>query len=315
MSRCRAVVFAITLLGFGSIAKAQVTYTGTTSADAFLATGSSNNPEGNDLTGLNFGAAGTVVVAPAASVKGEFQSVLKFSLSNAVALFNTNYGEDNWTITGISIQLTSNYGTSGVQPNNAIFPMINSGNFVIEWLSDDDWVEGTGTPNLPTTDGVTYDSLPALLSGAHEILNTNTYTPPGNNLPVIYTLPLNTNLVADVSDGGDVSFLLYAVDNQIGYLFNSYNYGRGNEPLINVTATLRVLPLKILSGYFTNKFFHLTGVGGTNLPYQVQANSDLTTTNWQTIGTVTADSVGMIQYDDTAATNSQRFYRLSLEFP
>ena len=91
--------------------KAQVTYTGTDYADAFLATGSSNNPEGTDLTGLNFGAAGTLVVAPAASVKGEFQSVLKFNLSNAVALFNTNYGAGNWIITGISLQLTSNYGT------------------------------------------------------------------------------------------------------------------------------------------------------------------------------------------------------------
>ena len=311
MSRRRAVVFAIMLLGFGSIARAQVTYTGTDYADAFLATGSSNNPEGSDLTGLNFGAAGTLVVAPAASVKGEFQSVLKFSLSNAVALFNTNYGAGNWSITGISIQLTSNYGTSGVQPNNAIFPVISGGNFVIEWLSNNDWVEGTGTPNLPTTDGVTYDSLPDLPSDAHAILGTNTYTPPGNNVPVTYALPLDTNLVADVSGGGDVSFLLYAADNQIGYLFNSYNYGRGNEPLINITATPRVLPLEILSGYFTNGLFHLTGIGGTNLQYQVQASSDLTTTNWQTIGTVTADGAGMIRFDDPAATNSQRFYRLS----
>ena len=89
------------------------------------------------------------------------------------------------------------------------------------------------------------------------------------------------------------------------------NYGRGNEPLINVTATPKVLPLEILSGYFTNGLFHLTGIGGTNLQYQVQASSDLTTTNWQTIGTVTADGAGMIRFDDPAATNSQRFYRLS----
>jgi len=312
MSRRRAIVFAITLLCLGSISKAQVVYTGTDYADAFLATGSPNNPEGTDLTGLNFGGAGTLVVAPAASVKGKFQSVIKFNLSNAVAMFNTNYGVGNWTITNISLELTSNYGTSNVQPNNAIFPVINGGNFVIEWLSNDDWVEGTGTPNLPTTDGVTYDSLPDLLSGAHEILCTNTYVPPGNNVPVTYTLPLDTNLVADVSGGGDVTFLFYAADDQIAYLFNSYSYGRGNEPLIHVTATLNTVPLKILSGYFTNGLFHLTGIGGTNLQSQVQANSDLTTTNWQTIGTATADSAGTIQFDDTTTTNQpQRFYRLS----
>ena len=176
--------------------------------------------------------------------------------------------------------------------------------------------EGTGTPNLPTTDGVTYDSLSDLptnlLSGAHEILCTNTYVPPGDNVPVTYALPLNTNLVTDVSGGGDVTLLLYAADNQIGYLFNSYSYGRGNEPLINITAVLTEAQLKILSGYFTNSLFHLTGLGGADLQYQVQANSDLGTTGWQTIGTATTDSTGMLQFDDpTVANQHQRFYRLS----
>jgi hypothetical protein len=52
------------------------------------------------------------------------------------------------------------------------------------------------------------------------------------------------------------------------------------------------------------------GVGGANFQYQAQANSDLTTTNWQTLGTATADGAGTIRFDATAATNySQRFYR------
>jgi len=302
--------FLITVgLCFGHVAGAQVTYTGTTSADAFLAAGSPGNPEGSDLTGLNFGGAGTLVVAPTASVKGEFQSIIRFNLTNAVGLFDTNYGAGNWTVTGISLELTSNYGTGGVQPNNAIFPVISGGQFVVEWLAADDWVEGTGTPNLPTTDGVTYASLPNLLSGAREILCTNTYSPPGNNVPLTYALPLKPSLVADVSRGGDVTFHFYAADDQVGYLFNSHSYGRGNEPLLHVVA----MPvLKILSGSFTNGAFHLTGLGGPNLTYQVQASSGLTTSNWQTLNSVTADSAGTIQFDDLTATNqSQRFYRLS----
>jgi len=312
MTQPRAIIVAVALLCLGLIARAQVIYSGTTSADAFLATGSSNNPVGNDLTGLNFGGAGTLVVAPTGSEKGEFQSVLRFSLSNAVSMFNTNFGTGNWTVTNISLTLTSDYGSNGVQPNNDIFPVIRGGNFVIEWLSNDAWVEGNGTPNFPATDGVTYDSLTVtdLLSGAHAILCTNTYTPPGNNVPITYTLPLNPNLLADVSGVGDVSLLFYAADNQIGYLFNSHNYGRGNQPLINVTATLKVVQPKILSAYFTNGFFHLTGTGGTNLPYQVQANSALSTTNWQTIGTATANSVGVFQFDDIMTTQPRRFYRL-----
>ena len=306
-----AIILAVALLGFSSITKAQVTYAGTDYADAFLASGSSNNPVGADLTGLNFGGAGTLVVASAALGKGEFQSLLKFNLASAVALFNANYGAGHWIITGISLTLTSNYGTGGVQPNNAVFPMINSGHFVIEWLSNDNWVEGTGTPNLPTTDGVNYDSLPALLSGAHEILGTNLYSPPGNNVSVTYPLPLTANLVANVSAGGDVTFLFYAADGQIGYLFNSYSYGRGNQPLINVTAIANAAQLKILSGTFTNGVFHLTGTGNNNVTYQIQASSSLATTNWLTIGTATADDNGNILFDDLSATNAQRFYRFS----
>jgi hypothetical protein len=291
--------------------RSQVTYTGTTFADAFLATGSSNNPVGSDLTGLNFGGAGALVVAPVSSAKGEFQSIIKFNLSNAVSLFNTSYGTNNWTITVISLELASNYGTNNVQPDNLMFPVISGGKFVIEWLSNDDWVEGTGRPIQPTTNGVTYNSLPDLLSTTHEILCTNTYAPPGNNVYVTWTLPLNSNLVADVAGGGDVSFLFYAADDQIGYLFNPHTFP-GNEPLIHVTAALNAAQLEIVSGYFTNANFHLAGLGAPNLEYQIQATTSLATTNWQALGTVTADGAGMILFDDLTATNQlQRFYRLS----
>jgi hypothetical protein len=304
-----AKTLACLLLAGESLARAQAIYTCMSSADAFLATGSSNNPDGADLTGWNYGAAGTLVVAPAACVKGEFQSVVKFSLSNAPSFFDSTCGTNNWTISGISLELTSNYGTAGVQPNNPIFGVISGGSFVVEWLAKDDWSEGSGTPNLPTMDGVTYNSLPDLLSGGHEILCTNTYTPPGNSVHLIYPLPLKANLVADAANGGDVSLLFYAADNQINYLFNSLTYGRGNEPLIHVTATPQ---LRIVSGSLTGGVFHLTGIGSANTSYRVQANSDLTTTNWVTLGTVTADGAGVIQYDDTAAANhNRRFYRLS----
>jgi hypothetical protein len=310
MSLRRVAVSTFALLALGAVAEAQVTFTNTTSADAFLATGSPNNPVGTDLTQLNFGGAGTLAISPSNALRGEFQSVIRFDVSGAVSLFNTAYGTNNWSVSSILLQLTSNYGTAGQQPNNRIFNVISGGQFVIEWLSNTNWVEGTGNPNLPTMDGVTYASLPDLLSGAHEILCTNTYVPPGTNVPVIYTLPFNTNLAAAVTSGGSISLLFYAADNQIGYLFNSHEYARGNEPLIEVTAN----PVfRILSGNFTNAAFHLAGFGPTNLQYHVQVISDLTATNWQNIGTATSDAAGLIQFNDTnAAGNNQRFYRLSL---
>jgi hypothetical protein len=79
--------------------------------------------------------------------------------------------------------------------------------------------------------------------------------------------------------------------------------------LIHVTATPL---LEITSGYFTNGVFHLTGIGGNNVSYQVQANTNLATTNWQTIGSATADGSGGINFDDVNATNyTRQFYRLS----
>ncbi len=204
--------------------------------------------------------------------------------------------------------MASNYGVGGVQPNNPIFNVINGGQFAIEWLSDANWVEGTGTPNLPTTDGVCYDSLPELLTPPCEILCTNTYVPPGNNIRVFWPLPLTTNLVGNITNGGNVSLLFFAADNQVGYLFNSYKYGRGNEPYLNVVA----LPLRpILSGAFTNGGFQLSGLGSDNAAYQVQACTNLAVTNWLTIGVANADGNGNILFEDFSATNAQRFYRLS----
>jgi hypothetical protein len=303
----RNVLVAIILCA-ASITSAQVTNTVTSVADAFLCAGSTNYNNGEDLTGLNFGGAGTLVVAPPSSPKGEFQSVIRFDLSSDLDLFNSTYGSNHWTVTGVALILTSNYGTQGVQPNNPIFPTINAGKFVIEWLSDDDWVEGTGNPNLPTTDGVCYNSLPDLLSGSHEILCTNLYTPPGNNIPVTYPLPLSTNVVNDIVSGTNISFLFYAADDQIACLFNSYFYGRGNEPKIQVVATPI---LAILSCVITDGAFHLTGTGANNSVYDVQVSTNLYTTNWMTIGTTTSDDSGAIQFNDQAVIQAKRFYRLS----
>jgi hypothetical protein len=308
MNRRAAKYFLLMLLSVHTQAQAQVTFTSTAADDAFLATGSPSNPKGTDLTGVNFGAAGVLDVAPASSADGEFQSVLKFNLSGATNLFNATYGP-NWIITSISLELAGNFATQGAQPDNAIFNPVSGGNFVIEWLADDNWVEGTGRPNASTTDGVTYNSLATLLTDMHEILCTNTYSPPGDNVHLTWPLPLKTNLLNDIAGGGAVSFRLYAADNRVSYLFNSHNYGNGNQPLIHITA---IPLLEIFSGSFTNGFFHLVGIGGTNAPNQIQASDDLSTTNWQTLGTATADATGTVHFDDlTAANHSQRFYRIA----
>ena len=292
----------------GCVAEAQVTNTAMAIADAFVCTGSTNYRDGADLRGLNFGDAGALAIAAAASAKGEFQSLLKFNLAASVALSDLAYGPENWSITGVSLELTGNYGTGGAQPNNPIFNALAGGRFVIEWLADDDWREGTGTPNLPATEGVSYTSLTTLLAQPREALCTNTYSPPGNNIHMTWALPLTANLVADIAGGGDVTLRLYAAEEQVGYFFNSYKYGHGNEPVIHVVATPA---LRILSVAFTNGVFRLTGQGNNRATYRIEANAGLSTPQWQTVGTTTADSNGTIRFDELGMTYAQRFYRLS----
>jgi hypothetical protein len=301
------IVVAISL-GLGLTAGAQVTNSSIAVESAFLATGSPNYESGADLTGLNFGAAGTLAIAPPSAAKGCFESVLMFNLAAGVAQFNAEYGTNHWVISGVTLALASNYGVAGVQPNNPIFNVIDSGQFAIEWLSVSNWVAGTGTPNLPTTDGVDYDSLPTLLTPPCEILGTNTYVPPGENIRVGWPLPLSANLMGNLTNGGNVSLLLFAADNQVSYLFNSSSYGRGNEPYLNVVASPL---LTILGGAITNGVFQLTGLGGDNGVYNVQTATNLAATHWVTIGMVTASTNGVIQYDDTNVLVPRRYYRLS----
>ena len=66
-----------------SIGHADIVYMTTPTGDAFLAAGSAGNPVGSDLTGLNFGGTGNLAISPASSLKGEFDSVIKFNLNGA----------------------------------------------------------------------------------------------------------------------------------------------------------------------------------------------------------------------------------------
>jgi hypothetical protein len=244
---CKNKRFIITMMIFGAtfalpfIANADTSFTiNNTVADAFLASGSPGNPVGANLSNLNFGAAGTLAIAPASSAKGEFDSVIQFNSAAAVTQFNSTYGAGNWQITGVQLALASNFATQGQQPNNNIFNAINAGSFGITWISDNSWVEGSGSgmgePGYPGNSEVSFNSIPTLLSGTTDSLGTFVYTPPGNSSYLTYNLPLNADLVNDAAAGGPVSLYFYAADNQVGYLFNSKSFA-SNHPELTLIAT------------------------------------------------------------------------------
>jgi poly(beta-D-mannuronate) lyase len=60
----------------------------------------------------------------------------------------------------------------------------------------------------------------------------------------------------------------------------------------------------------TNHSIQLNGTGYPNLVYSIQTTTNIFSTNWQTIGTITADSTGAFQFIHTNAfTQLQCFYR------
>ena len=230
------------LLALPAISPAATSYTiNNSSADAFVASGSPANPLGTDLSTLNFGAAGTLAIAPASSTKGEFDSVIQFNTAAAVSQFNSTYGAGNWVVSGLTLSLASNFGVQGVQPSSAAFNLINAGSFGIDWLVNNNWVEGSGsgngTPGYPNNAAVSLAAIPSLLAGGYDSIGTYTYTPPGNNVYASYSLAPDPGLVAETAAGGSVSLYLYAADNQVGYLFNSRTFSSGH-PEFTVTASV-----------------------------------------------------------------------------
>src|SRR5450756_874828 len=143
LSRNRLIIAACAaMFALSSVSRADTSFTlVNTVNDAFLA----NGPSGN-LAANNYGGAGTLAIAPSSSAKGEFDSVIKFNTGTAISQFNTTYGAGNWSLTSLTLMLASNTGTQGANPGNAIFNTIHSGNFGIDWIANDSWVEGTGTP-------------------------------------------------------------------------------------------------------------------------------------------------------------------------
>ena len=221
-------------------------YTINTSSGSFLA---------GDFPTNNYGGAGTYAIAPASSSKGEFDSVIMFNTAAAVRQFNSIDGLGNWTITGITLSLASNFPTQGESPGNGIFNNINGGNFDIDWLSDNSWTAGSGGGNggtgYPNNTSVSFDYIPTLLSYNYDFLQTYTYTPPGNSSYQNYNLPLDPNMVSG-AEGGDVSLYLFAATNSsVSYLFNSQNFASNHPELtINVAPAPEPGTLALLATAF-----------------------------------------------------------------
>jgi hypothetical protein len=217
-----------------SICSHAATFSLNPSLDAFVTPGASGT-----LSGNNYGGAGALSVAAPGLSQGEFQSLLQFNLSGAKSSFDSQFGIGQWSIQSVTLQLTA------TAPNNAIFNASSAGQFSASWMQNDTWTEGTGTPQSPTTTGITFSTLNSFLGAGDEALGTFSFNG-GTTGNTTNTLGLTSSFLADLLGGNNVSIRLLAADTTVSYLFDSKSFGTASSrPLLTITAIPEPGPLAL----------------------------------------------------------------------
>jgi len=310
-SRTLARLFA--LLGFFAICVFSGAGAATTSvlpdADTFVRASDPNN---------NFGSAGALSVSgPTAqngfgTQNGAYDTLIRFPAGNAVAALDQAIGSHDWLITGASLLLTE-----VTAPSNPIFNW-GSGGFEVRWQSADAWLEGTGKPTLPTTDGVTWNSLPQFVNASLDrslCVFTNAFV----NGQQSFSLAIDNQFAADIQAGGEVSLHLLAASPNIGFTFHSREY---SDPTSHPTLALTALPNPhpVVSGISNSGpnvviSFNIPSIG-TNWQYHVQRALSLVT-NTITPSVTWSNVLDLPHYPSAASVNyteprtsAQAFYRL-----
>src|SRR5436190_5612179 len=148
LGKFRCCLLLLVPLFWHSSQAASVTVT--PDADTFMRSATPTN---------NFGGAGAIAVSGSAAVNGNneqnglFDSLIRFSMTNVVASLDMSLGSHDWLIYRARLHLTE-VGA----PVSSIFNR-GVGVFEIRRLATNEWIEGTGIPIEPTTDGVTWNDV------------------------------------------------------------------------------------------------------------------------------------------------------------
>ena len=228
-------LLVLAFVAFASSAAPAATFAANPTADAFVTTG----PSGN-LSGNNYGGAGSVSLSAPGLPQGELESVLRFDLSGALASFDAAFGAGQWSVQSVTLQLTA------TSANNAIFNTPAAGQFAVSWLQNDSWTEGTGTPAAPGASGITFTSLQSTYVGAGD-QSLGTFSFNGATSGAFnYALGLSPGLLADVLSGSNPSLRLLAADSTVSGVFYSRSFGTAaSRPLLTVVAVPEPDPLAL----------------------------------------------------------------------
>jgi hypothetical protein len=230
-------------------------------------------------------------------------------MSGIAVSLNGSFGSNRWMVTGATLVVTE-VGT----PNNGIFNR-GVGRFEIRCIGSDGWVEGTGRPIAPTTDGVAYQDLSSILNPAAD-LSVGWFTNSGRDGPVSFPLALVGGLVANDLAGADLNLYLTAASESVGFTFNSRDFtGTNSWPSLTITAVAKPLArISSIERLGTNQAAVRFNTA-SNWTYAVQGLAALPTGSpavWSNLFTVPAKPIDdQAVYVDTV-TNRQRYYRLLL---
>jgi hypothetical protein len=216
----RQLLFALTLVIAPTTAWA-VTATIPAAADAFVT---------SEFPGNNYGGAGAISVSAAGTLGRELFTILRFDLSSTLSSFNQAFGAGNWTLDGASLQLTA------TSANNQIFNPAAAGQIGADWLADDSWVEGSGSPMNISTTGISLNLLPALVANGSEGLGLLAFDGSTSDTAT-YDLTISPGFLSDVQAGNLLSILLSPGDAVVSGVFNSRNFAVStNRPYLILSA-------------------------------------------------------------------------------
>lgn len=232
MSRCVAVLcFA---LGASLALCAPIQVAVPVEADSFVR---SLAPTSNYGRAGGLSLSGSAAVNAAGQQMGLLDTFMRFDLSAFVAGMDAAFGVGAWQIEEAILELTEQGA-----PNNPIFNR-GVGQLEVRWLANDAWAEGTGTPNAPTTDGVSYSSEPSLLQPGLDT-TLGIFTNLGADGPLAFGLGLPTAFVDDILAAGPVGLFLTAASDEVGFTFNARDISPPRlPPVLRLTADAKQAPI------------------------------------------------------------------------
>jgi len=238
--------------------------------------------------------------------KGEFDAVIRFYPSNAVAQFDAAYGAGCWRVSGLALKLVTSDNVTGPGIFNAPG---TAGQYNVSWMTNDGgWVAGNGYINQGTSPhdpaatpdnfaGLTYNGLQAILAtNPAVVLNTLSYAKQGTLFSVTNNLTTTNQALLDaLANAVPASLLLAAADGQVAFNFSSHLYSDDrNTNVYSPALFLTGSPLAPLRArvetnaaepYLALAFQRLSGV--TNATYVVEAADTLTNLQWTVIAGAT----------------------------